>query len=95
MTNASLGRNVDEVISVAAGAIRVRMKIGSQKYDPSAWHSESVRRHAYRAIKHLVTAMEIAEGERPADGEDHLAAAVCRASMALAVQYQTGIVSSE
>ena len=86
MTPPMLKQNADRVIIDAASAIRSRMAIGAEKYDPSAWREESVRRHAYRAIKHLVTAMEINEGERPADGEDHLAAAVCRASMALSVR---------
>ena len=65
------------------------MQLGSQKYGPGVWRSESIRRHIRRAIKHAVTEMEIANGDREIDDDDHLAAAVCRMSMALAVRKQS------
>jgi len=69
------------------------MEFGSHKYDPSVWRDESVRRHIRRAIKHAVTELEVADGDRESDDDDHLAAAVCRMSMALAVRNQpAGVV---
>jgi hypothetical protein len=90
-----LEENMDIVVRAATEAVRSRMKIGAEKYHPGAWQVESVRRHVLRAIKHLATGLEVLEGEREPDGEDHLAAAVCRASMALAGQDQPEIVLSE
>lgn len=85
-----LEQNIDRVIQTAADAIRSRMAIGAEKYHPSAWRAESVRRHTLRAIKHLATGLETLEGDRPPDGENHFAAAVCRASMALCVNQPGG-----
>ena len=50
---------------------------------------------AGRAIKHAVTAFEIADGDRADDGEDHLQAAVCRMAMALAVREEAVVVGDD
>jgi len=88
VSNVALQRNTDQVVLAASTAIRTRMELGSQKYDPCVWRSESVRRHIRHAIKHAVTELEIADGDHEIDDDDHLAAAVCRMSMALAVRNQ-------
>ena len=62
------------------------MQLGTAKYDPDDWRGESLVRHVRRAIKHAVTALEIIDGDRTDDGEDHLQAAVCRMAMALGVR---------
>jgi len=59
MSNVALERNQDQVVRYASAAIRSRMDLGSQKYDPSVWRSELVRRHIRRAI----TELEIADGD--------------------------------
>ena len=64
MGNIVLDRNVDQVVLAAYAAIRSRMQLGSQKYDPNVWRSESVCRHVRRAIKHALTELEIADGDR-------------------------------
>jgi len=79
MINVVLERNEDQVILNAAAAIRSRMELGSQKYDPSVWRDESVRRHIRRAIKHALTEIEIAKGDRELDDDD-LASHICRQS---------------
>jgi uncharacterized Fe-S cluster-containing protein len=56
-------------------------ELGAEKYDPDEWRKETARRHIRRAIKHSLTALEILDGDRLNDGEDHLAAAVCRMTM--------------
>jgi hypothetical protein len=75
-----------DLANTAGRAIADRMQLGAAKYDPDDWRDESVVRHVRRAIKHAVTALEIADGDRADDGEDHLQAAVCRMAMALAVR---------
>jgi hypothetical protein len=50
---------------------------------------------AGRAIKHAVTALKIADGDRADDGEDHLQAAVCRMALALAVREEAVVVGDE
>ena len=88
MSDIVLERNQDQVVLAASCAVRSRMLLGRHRYDPGIWRSESVRRHVRRAIKHAITELETAEGDREIDGEDHLAAAVCRMAMALAVRNQ-------
>ena len=79
----SLAENKAAVINAATDSINARMDIGAKKYDPNDWRSESVARHVHRGLKHAITALEIADGDRPDDHEDHLSAAVCRLAMAL------------
>jgi len=69
--------------------------LAAAKYDPNDWRGESVVRHVRRAIKHAVTALEIVDGDRAFDGEDHLQAAVCRMAMALAVREKVVAVTDE
>jgi hypothetical protein len=71
------------------------MQLGAAKYDPDDWRGESVVRHVRRAIKHAITALEISDGDRTDDGEDHLQAAVCRMAMALAVREEEVLVEDE
>lgn len=75
-----------DVCDAAAKAIIERMDLGVQQgYDPASWKSESVARHVHRACKHALTHLEITSGERDDDSENHLDAAICRLSMALAI----------
>lgn len=81
----SLADNCNLVTDAACQAIHERMAIGAAKYNPNDWRGETVARHVRRAIKHAITSLEIADGDRDDDHEDHLAAAVCRLAMAVAV----------
>lgn len=71
------------------------MQLGAARYAPDAYRAESVVRNVRRAIKRAVTALEMADGERADDGEDHLQAAVCRMAMALAVREEEALVGDE
>ena len=81
----SLADNKAAVIDAATESINARMNIGAANYNPHDWRGETVARHVRRAIKHAITSLEIADGDREDDGEDHLAAAVCRLAMAVTV----------
>jgi hypothetical protein len=81
-----LRQSQSDLANTAGRAIADRMQLGAAKYDPDDWRGESLVRHVRRAIKHAVTGLEIADGDRTDDGEDHLQAAVCRMAMALAVR---------
>lgn len=65
----------------ASAAINERTALGAEKYDPTEWRRETATRHIRRAIKHALTALEIADGEREPDDESHIDAAVCRMAM--------------
>ena len=80
-----------DVCRVAEAAIVERMALGVQQgYDPGDWLTESQERHIRRAVKHAMTHLEIRDGDRADDGENNLAAAVCRMSMALSVAGPNG-----
>jgi hypothetical protein len=87
----SLDKNKAVVTDAATDAINARMEIGALKYDPNDWRGESVARHVRRAVKHAITHLEISAGDRPDDGENHLAAAVCRLAMAVAVSRESQV----
>ena len=85
---ALLDHSIADIAASAERAVRCRMTRGAAKYDPDDWRAEPFARHLLRGIRHAVTALELHRGFREADTEnhlDHLAAAVCRLSMALAV----------
>ena len=81
----SLAENKAAVAIAATEAIDAQMNLGALKYDPNDWRKESIVRHVRRAIRHAITHLEITDGDREADGEEHLEAAVCRITMALVV----------
>ena len=88
MTDLLTEKNSDELILVANRAIRARMIIGSVKHPAGSWRRESVRLHVLKSIRHLRTAPQILEGNRPADNECHLSAGITRAAMSLGVANQ-------
>ena len=90
-----LQQSQSDLANTAGRAISDRMQLGAAKYDPDDWRRESVVRHVRRTIKHAITALEIADGDRADDGEDHLQAAVCRMAMALAVREQVVVVGDD
>jgi hypothetical protein len=75
---------------VAEDAICDMTRLGAEKYDPDEWRTETPERHIRRSIKHALTALEIAAGDRPDDGEDHMQAAVCRMAMACWITKEMG-----
>ena len=87
----SLDENKAIVTDAATDAINARMTIGAKKYDPNDWRAEAVARHVRLAVKHASRYLDSADGDRTDDGENHLAAAVCRLAMAVAVDLETQV----
>lgn len=57
-----------------------------EKHPSYTWADEDVNEHLFKGVRHVLTYMSIRDGYQKEDGEDHLAEAVCRLSMALSVR---------
>jgi len=83
---------IDEFLSVAKPAVSgialtMTEDVNLDKYELYTWVHQSWLSHVLRGARHLMSASIFHEMPKKAEGEDHVAQAMCRSAMAYAKQF--------